>query len=86
MSANAMNGPKIVCMACGSPTSLYKPFCDDCARFFLEEIGVVPFCALCHQGLPVEYGMHKTKSGGHAGRCAMTTSTSDAVASFPEKT
>lgn len=67
-----MNGPRVVCMACGSPTSLYKPFCDDCAAFFVGEIGTMPFCVLCHQGLPLEHGMHKTKSGGHAGRCELT--------------
>jgi predicted amidophosphoribosyltransferase len=68
-----VNGPNIVCMGCGARTSLYKPFCDDCARFFVTEVGVMPFCVLCHQGYPVEHGMHKTKTGGHAGRCVATS-------------
>lgn len=67
-----MSGPQVVCIACGSVTSIYTPFCDDCARFFVNEIGQVPFCALCHAGYPVEHGMHKTKTGGHAGRCEAT--------------
>ena len=26
-------------------------------------------CELCQVGLPVEFGMHKTRTGGHAGPC-----------------
>jgi predicted amidophosphoribosyltransferase len=59
------------CIACGADSSLYKPFCEDCARFFVGEIGQMPFCVLCHEGYPLEHGMHKTKTGGHAGRCAV---------------
>lgn len=69
-----MNGPQVVCMGCGSPTSLYKSFCDDCAAFFVNEIGCMPFCVLCHAGFAVEHGMHKTKTGGYAGPCALTSS------------
>lgn len=67
-----MNGPNVVCAGCGSPTGIYKPFCDDCARFYVNECGTMPFCVLCHKGFPLEHGMHKTPSGGHAGRCALT--------------
>ena len=68
-----MNGPQVVCIGCGSPTGLNKPFCDDCAKFFANEVGCVPFCVLCHAGYPLENGMHKTKEGGHAGRCYSVT-------------
>jgi molybdenum cofactor biosynthesis enzyme MoaA len=66
-----MNGPNVVCIACGSVTSVHKPFCDDCARFFVAEVGHMPFCVLCHEGYPLQHGMHTTKTGGYAGRCAV---------------
>jgi predicted amidophosphoribosyltransferase len=68
-----MNGPRILCAGCGAPTGFYEPFCRDCAAFFVSECGQMPFCVLCHQGLPVEHGMHKTPTGGHAGRCTITS-------------
>lgn len=71
-----MNGPRIVCAGCGEPTSLYKPVCDDC-RALHDEVaagfGVERYCVLCEQGLSVEHGMHKTKTGGHAGRCTASS-------------
>jgi predicted amidophosphoribosyltransferase len=67
-----MTGPTIVCFACGSPTGEFKPFCDDCARFWQAEVGYVPFCTLCEKGYTELHGLHYTKSGGYAGRCQKT--------------
>lgn len=65
-----MNGPQIVCAGCGAATGLYAPLCDQCARNYVELVGEVPSCALCDAGLPVKHGMHTTKTGGYAGKCA----------------
>lgn len=67
-----MNGPEVVCAGCGAPTSIYAPLCKQCARNYVELVGEIPSCELCDAGFPVENGMHKTKSGGHAGRCSAT--------------
>lgn len=65
-----MNGPQVVCAGCGAPTSIYAPLCKQCARNYVELVGEIPACELCDAGFPVEHGMHKTKTGGHAGRCS----------------
>lgn len=77
---SAESTPNIACIGCGSPTGQYKPFCDDCARFYVSEVGHMPFCVLCHQGFPLKHGLHTTKSGGHAGRCALSEVTVNAGA------
>jgi len=71
------SGPSLVCAGCGEPTTLNKPVCDRCV--FLGGGTPAPsFCALCETALnmknsPVlpadEYGIHKTSSGGYAGKC-----------------
>jgi hypothetical protein len=65
-----MNGPQVVCACCGAPTSIYAPLCEECARNYVALVGEIPSCELCREGFPLEHGMHKTKSGGHAGRCS----------------
>lgn len=44
---------------------------------FVTRDNLYPVCELCAAGLPVEFGMHKTKTGGHAGPC--TAPSQDAV-------
>ncbi len=69
-----MKGPKVICAACDCPTSIHTPLCADC-QVLMAEVRH-PFCSLCERAfysmsdvLPPEHGIHKTRKGGHAGRC-----------------
>lgn len=64
-----MNGPRLVCAACGDTTTINKPICDACLGAGLP--GNAPFCALCWTSVPLDATglMHVTKTGGHAGPC-----------------
>lgn len=70
-----MTGPRLLCAACGKETTPTKPVCDACLIAAGET--PTPFCALCEASLvkgggvlPAEHGIHKTKAGGYAGKCA----------------
>lgn len=73
-----MNGPQVVCAACGAPTSIYAPLCKECARNYVDIVGDIPSCILCESmGWPMKadilpadkFGIHYTKAGGYAGKC-----------------
>lgn len=68
-----MSGPRPICAGCGCLTEFGKPLCDDC---FEASGGVLqPYCSLCEAGLAVDkFGLHTTKTGGYAGKCAAVNS------------
>lgn len=70
-----MNGPNVVCAACGAPTSIYAPLCKECASNYVELVGKIPSCHLCDGGFALEAGIHTTRSGGYAGQCELNVST-----------
>jgi predicted amidophosphoribosyltransferase len=74
-----MNGPRILCAGCASPTSVGKPVCDDCIEVLQEHAD--GYCALCQAAqtkgaeiMPADkQGDHLTQRGGYAGRCYLAT-------------
>jgi predicted amidophosphoribosyltransferase len=71
----AVNGPRLLCFGCGKETTGTKPICDAC----LIAAGEEPrsFCSLCEASLVTSSGVliavagiHRTKAGGYAGKCA----------------
>lgn len=79
-----MTGPRVVCFGCGKETTPMKPVCDAC----MVAVGEKPiaYCPLCEallvagaDVLPAERGIHRTKSGGYAGKCAAVFTTPENV-------
>lgn len=65
-----MNGPRIVCAACGRPTKGINPFCDDCMG--AESGPPVERCEFCEQGFQRDsWGRHVTQGGGYVGKCRL---------------
>lgn len=75
-----MNGPRLICAACGDTTTINKPICDACVR----AAGGTPveYCSLCESSVmlvnsPIlaadKFGVHHTKAGGYAGKCTALT-------------
>lgn len=77
-----MNGPRIVCAGCGSPTKGLASFCDNCLNT-LRAMGAAgprvdtqgEHCLLCEVGNKANRrGLHLTSSGGYMGKCTEFTS------------
>lgn len=68
-----MNGPRIVCAGCGSPTSGINAICDGCMG--ADSGPPVTRCLLCEGGNKANrWGLHLTASGGYMGKCTEFTS------------
>ena len=69
-----MPAPKIVCISCGLETHLGKPVCEECIKFFAEEMNR-PICVFCVARIKRNVqGMHVNVQGGYVGMCASTES------------
>jgi hypothetical protein len=59
--------PQPICVGCGTPTTIFKPVCDECLR----AVGEVPItCVFCLVGrYSVRQGLHYAGDGGYVGKC-----------------
>lgn len=70
-----MNGPNVVCTACGGPTTLDRPVCVKCDAIMLSGDSVCPHCnSALYPNANVQpankWGIHLTKNGGYVGECS----------------